>query len=211
MKRLPDEGIFGRNSKNDVVTYGDVRKITDDTELIDVLRCRLETYLNNQVQPLQAHRSAFPLTVMTCIGIETLGQVFYAEKKDDTSYQFVSIIKRIDQIFGRKLTKKYEKKLTGLWSNKDLKNIDCYGKVVYRFFRNTMIHGFQGKGVFLSYEMTETIMIDEDTSYVVINPNWFWESYQKAFVKLFSAAKEGQTNNPLRANSLIYIKKFLLE
>jgi hypothetical protein len=210
MKRLPDELIFGRNSKDEVVRYGDVRKITDDTELIKLLKSRLETYLNKQVEPLTID-SAFPLTVMTCVAVETLGQIFFKEDSSDTSFQFVSVTKKINQVFGRKLSQKYQTKLTETWANKDLKNIDCYGKVLYRFFRNTMIHGYQGKGVFLSYEDTNTIKIDEETSFIVINPNWFWNSYKVAFEKLFDETIKGQSNNSLRVNCLKYIKDNLLE
>ena len=68
------------------------------------------------------------------IGIETLGEIFVKEKKDDTSFQFVEIIKKINQVFGRKPNKKFDKRLQEIWSEKDLKNIECYGKIVYRFF-----------------------------------------------------------------------------
>lgn len=211
MKKLPDELIFGRNSKNEVVTLGQVRNITDDTELIETLKHRLITYLNNQVEPLRTHGSAFPLAVMTCVGIETLGNIFFLEDNDDKSFQFVSVTKKADQIFGRKLTKKFQDKLDAIWHEKDLKKIDCYGKVLYKFFRNTMIHGYQGKGVFLSYEDTATIMIDDQTSFITINPNWFWETYVEVFEKLFKEAIKGQPNNKFRINCLKYVRDYLLE
>ena len=210
MGKIPDEVKFGHNAKGDLIDYGYVRQISDSTELIDLLRIRLETFLINQVQPLQESRSAFPLTVMTCVGIETLGEIFIDEDKDDTSFQFVEILKKVNQTFGRKLSKTYEKKLTELWSNKDIKNINCYGKVLYRFFRNTMIHGYQGKGVFLSYEDLDKIEIDEATSFIKMNPDWFWNSYKDAFQKLFSDAKKAQETNTMRKNCVRYINQYLL-
>jgi len=210
MGKIPDEVKFGHNAKGEVIDYGYVRAVSDNTELIDLLRIRLETFLINQVQPLQKSRSPFPLTVMTCVGIETLGEIFIPEDKDDSSFQFVEISKKLNQIFGRKLSKKYEKKLTELWSNKDLKNIDCYGKVLYLFFRNTMIHGYQGKGVFLSYEDLDKIEVDEETSFIKMNPDWFWNSYKDAFDKLFADAKKAQEANAMRKNCLKYINEYLL-
>jgi hypothetical protein len=210
MGKIPDEVKFGHNAKGDVIDYGYVRAISDNTELIDLLRIRLQTFLINQVQPLQTSRSPFPLTVMTCVGIETLGEIFIPEDKDDTSFRFVEISKKLSQTFGRKLSKKYEKKLSEFWGNKDVKNIDCYGKVLYRFFRNTMIHGYQGKGVFLSYEDLNKIEVDEETSFIKLNPDWFWNSYKEAFNKLFIDAKTAQDANAMRKNCLKYINGYLL-
>jgi len=211
MKKTPDIVIFGRNALNEGIDYGYVRKIKDDNELIDLLRLRLKVFFIDQVQPLQNSRSAFPLTTMTCIGIETLGKIFVPEQKDDTSYQFVEIIKKNHQVFGRKPNKKYHQKLIEIWSEKDLTNIDSFGKIIYRFFRNTMIHGYQAKGVFLSYEDTNSIKIDESFAFVTINPDWFWNSFKDFYEKRFAEILNAQDNNNERKNCLKYIKEFLLE
>lgn len=210
MSIVPDNVIFGINASNIPINYGYVRNVTDEIELINLLRLRLWVFFINQIQVLQVARSAFPLTTMTCIGIETLGEIFVKEKKDDTSFQFVEIIKKINQVFGRKPNKKFDKRLQEIWAEKDLKNIDCYGKIVYRFFRNTMIHGYQGKGVFLSYEDTETIEIVEDLAFLKINPDWFWNSFKNYYEKQFIEVSKAQENSPERQNCLNYIRTFLL-
>jgi hypothetical protein len=210
MPRIPDSVIFGHNTTHDVINYGQVRAVTNDSELIQLLKIRLETFLINQVAPLQTSRSAFPLTVMTCVGIETLGEIFITEDKSDTSHQFVSISSKVNQIFGRPLQKKYQKQLALVWDNRDLKKVDCYGKVLYRFFRNTMIHGYQAKGTFLSYNV-EGIEIHNDTSFIHINPDWFWNGFKAAFTKLFVDAMKAEPTNLLRMNCLDYIKSNLLE
>jgi len=210
MSIVPDKVIFGIDSLNNVIDYGYVRHIADDDELINLLRLRLKVFFIQQVQALQNSRSAFPLTTMTCIGIETLGEIFVKENKDDTSFQFVEIIKKIHQTFGRNPNKKYEKKLQEIWSEKDLKNIDCFGKIVYRFFRNTMIHGYQGRGMFLSYEDTETIEIDDEFAFIKINPDWYWNSFKSYYERQFVLIGQAETNNTERQNCLSYIKTFLL-
>jgi hypothetical protein len=201
MKKIPDKVIFGEDALNNGITYGSVRNIMDENELINLLKLRLNVFFINQVQALQDSKSAFPLATMTCIGIETLGEVFLQKDEDDTSRQFVGIIRKVDQRFGRKLNKKFEAKLKDIWSEDNLKNIDCFGKIVYRFFRNTMIHGYQGKGVFLSYEDTKNIEIDHTNAYLIINPDWFWNSFKDYFsnkFKLISNAKGKERDNCLK-------------
>lgn len=210
MTKVPDKIIFGIDKLGNSIDYGFVRNITDETELIDLLKLRLKVFFIDQVQSLQNSRSAFPLTTMTCIGIETLGEIFIKEDKDDTSFQFIEIIKKVNQTFGRKPNKKYEKKLQEIWTGKDLKSIDCFGKLVYRFFRNTMIHGYQAKGMFLSYEETDNIEIDEEFAFIKINPDWFWDSFKKYYENQFASIIKAETNNKERQNCLKYINEFLL-
>ena len=185
-------------------------KIQYFNELINLLRLRLKVFFIDQVKPLQNHSSAFPFTTMTCVGIEILGKIFIMENKDDTSYQFVEIIKKIHQFFARKPNKKYDKKLKEIWSEKDLNKIDCFGKIVYRFFRNTMIHGYQGKGVSLSYEDTKNIEVDENFAFIKINPDWFWNNFKDFFDKRFMEILNAQDNNKERQYCLKYIKEYLL-
>jgi len=210
MSIIPDKVIFGIDSLNKPIDYGFVRQIRDDDELINLLRLRLRVFFIDQVQILQNSRSAFPLATMTCIGIETLGEIFIKENNDDTSFQFVETLKKVHQMFGRKPNKKFDKKLQAIWSEKDLKNVDNFGKIVYRFFRNTMIHGYQAKGMFLSYEDTENIEIDEEFAFLKINPDWFWNNFKTYYENQFVSIGQAQENNPERQNCLKYIKTFLL-
>lgn len=211
MGKIPDEVIFGINSQRESINYGHVRTISDDNQLINLLRLRLKVLFIDQVQPLQDSGSAFPLCIMTCIGMETLGEIFIKEDKSDTSHKFVEIARKTHQIFGRKPDIKFEKQLIKIWSEKDLRKIDCYGKILYRFFRNTMIHGYQGKGVFLSYEDTMNIEIDKTSAFIKINPNWFWNSFKDFYEKSFINVGKAHENNTERQNCLKYIKDFLLE
>ena len=210
MSIVPDKVIFGIDGLNNPIDYGYIRQITDDNELITLLRLRLRVFFIDQVQILQNSPSAFPLATMTCVGIETLGEIFINENKDDASFQFVETLKNVHQMFGRKPNKKFDKKLQTIWAEKDLKNVDSFGKIVYRFFRNTMIHGYQAKGMFLSYEDTNNIEIDEEFAFLKINPDWFWNNFKTYFENQFVSVGKTQENNPERQNCLRYIKTFLL-
>ena len=211
MPKVPDEVIFGRDLSNEnTLTYGDVRKITDKSLLIGLLERRLFHFFLNQVEPLKQSRSAFPLATLTCIGIETLGQVFILEDKDDSSFQFVEILKSLNQIFSRKMTKKYGHKLQEIWATKDLKKVDNYAKIIYRFFRNTMIHGYQAQGMFLSYEGTQMISVEESSAFLIINPDWFWDIFKDSFYNKFEEVIIAPESNHQRINCLNYIQTFLL-
>jgi len=209
--KIPDEIIFTTNYENKAITFGDVRNIVKENELINLLENRLDRYLITQVQPLLKNKCAFPLSIMTCIGIETLGEIFINKNIDDSSYQFVQIISQIDQRFGRKINKKYENELKKIWEEKSISGINSYGKIVYKFFRNNMIHGYHTKGLFLSYEDTEKINIDDNNAFIIINPNWFWNSFYDTFIKLFKEITEAQSNNTQRKNCLKYITDVLLK
>ena len=210
MHKIPDKTIFAPAFGGKLIDYGYGRSITDDTELINLLYLRLKGFFVEQVQPLQDHRSAFPLMTMTCVGIETLGQIFITEDKDDKSCQFVEVLKRIHQVFGRKPNRKYFERLKEIWEEKELAKLDSLGKIVYRFFRNTMVHGYQAKGMFLSYEDTSSIEIMDESAFMTVNPDWFWNNFKLYFEEVFKDTKKAQENNTMRKNCLKYIR-YLLE
>ncbi|MCK6692236.1 MAG: hypothetical protein L6Q97_09055 [Thermoanaerobaculia bacterium] len=211
MNKIPDDTIFGPNDSGEGINYRYVRSIQDETELIRLLKLRLEGFFVRQVQPLQDAGSAFPLTVMTCIGIETLGEIFVPEKDGDSSYQFVETVSKMHQVFGRKPESAFLERFAEIWSEKDSSNINSYGKLLYRFFRNTMIHGYQGKSAFLSYEDTDKIEIKSESGFMVINPDWLWNTYKAFFEKRFSEVLKAPNDHPKRLHCLKYIRGFLLE
>ena len=104
---VPNEVIFGVDDSNESITYGDIRNINDDTELIKLLKYRLNVYLINQVEPIGG---AFPKANMTCILIETLGDIFYGEGETQ-SFGFISVCKRLHKGFSDPMGKKFKKAL----------------------------------------------------------------------------------------------------
>ena len=102
---VPNETIFGVDEVRNSINYGFVRQLTDENRLINLLKFRIEVFFTEQVKPLEAV-SPFPLSVLTCVGIETLGEITIAENKDDSSYQFTSILGKFDKSFSKQLNKK---------------------------------------------------------------------------------------------------------
>ena len=205
---IPDHIVFGINQNKEGIFYKDIRQVKDDQELIQLLKLRLDTFFIGQVAPMEQYHSAFPLAIMACIGIETLGQVFIGSG-ENMGDSFVNMTKQIHQFFGRRPSLKFEAGFKQSWPEKDWEQVDCYGKLFYVYFRNSMVHGYQGKAIFLSYEDTENFQINEEFGYLVINPNWIWKLMEKKYEELFRKALIGQDTNRSRRQCLHYIKKLI--
>lgn len=202
---VPDKTIFGVNDRDDSIDYGFVRKENDPNELIKFLKLRLDAFLIKQIEPISGE---FPKTTMTCVTIETLGEIFYGRKKNEHSYGFVLVAKQLNQQFSSNLGKEFKQNLCDLWEGTDdVSDIDTLAKLLYKFFRNTMVHGYYGRGVYLTIENTSSFV--KDQGFLTINPNWFWNGTKKLYDKFFNEALYGEDNNPKRIKCLNYIDKIL--
>jgi hypothetical protein len=204
---VPNEAIFGVDDETfSGITYGEVRKVTDENKLIRLLKCRLDTFLFNQTETVT---TPFPLVCMTCVAVETLGQIFFKENKDNSSFRFVSVINKFGQQFSKSFDKPFKEKLNNLWiENKEISKITTLGLLIYTYLRNTMIHGFQGRGVYLSFEDTTSFIKNPD-GFLILNPKWFWSKTKDVYYDLYQTALKGQKNTPERINCLKYIDKLL--
>ena len=146
---VPNQTIFGVDENEASINYGTVRQITDEDRLIRLLKLRIEVFFIGQVKPLETV-SPFPLSVMTCIGVETLGEITIAENSDDNGIQFKKILGKFDTNLAKTLTKAEKELVKKNWPDKDGEKIKNLTDLFYKYYRNTMIHGYRGKGVFLS-------------------------------------------------------------
>ena len=88
---VPDEVIFGPDTQMKTITYGDVRSMAEADKL-KVLKLRLDRFFIEQVDELGKNKEGnvkvyapFPLALLTCVGIETLGEVMYHSDLCDKS------------------------------------------------------------------------------------------------------------------------------
>lgn len=204
------------NNENGRVTYQYVRGLNPDKdndllELIQLLKTRLEAILINQSQILHIKDNklnkgaSFPLAVMTSVGIQTLGQILFKENPNKQSHQFVEALKLLDKKFGHQLKKNDKSDLKNIWGE-DFTSSNI-GEIIYTYFRNSMIHGYRGKGVFLSFQLETLYNIN--SGYVIINPNKLWENFILAFNKEFDdlLLKPINHSNP----KVVACKKYLDE
>lgn len=80
---IPDTTYFGPDN----ITYSDVRKAQNDIERIRLLKRRLDSFFLDQISSLD-RRAPFPLAIMCCIALQTLGSIFIDKGDNSQSYRF---------------------------------------------------------------------------------------------------------------------------
>ncbi|MCH8032216.1 MAG: hypothetical protein IH950_00480 [Bacteroidetes bacterium] len=215
---VPDDTYFGIDENGKGVYYRDVRSENNPLRRIKLLELRLRDLLIKQTNELEVLldgsrkvHSPFPLAIITCISIETLGQIFYKSdnKKDEKnqSYSFVSVIKFFDKEFSRPLTKKFKESLTKRFPNDEVEKIKNFSELFYTYFRNTFIHGYKGRAVYLEEQVNTW---EKGDGFLVINPNWFWRKFKETFEEHFNQLYSNkENNNPFKISAYYYIDKLI--
>ena len=217
---VPDSVIFGPASESGEFTYGAVRKLQEEEQL-RALQLRLGKFFISQVDELAKPAggpskvySPFPLFLMTCVGMETLGKVFFGrppkrgEKQEDIQREgFLTICNQLHKHFSRPLPKEQKAASNALWGPDADKHASTPSLIIYRLGRNTMIHGFRGRGVFITEGIAEWTMAE---GAIVINPYWLWRTFHNIYEDLWRrlyANKEA--NNPMKRAALYYLDELL--
>ena len=204
---VPNLTIFGVDENEASINYGTVRQITDEDRLIRLLKLRIEVFFIGQVKPLETV-SPFPLSVMTCIGVETLGEITIAESSDDNGIQFKNILGKFDTNLAKTLTKTEKELVKKNWPDKDGEKIKTLTDLFYKYYRNTMIHGYRGKGVFLESGLNPPFIFND--GFLIINPDWFWTRFIEVFNSTFEQLlKDKKKGSGERTRCLDYIRKLL--
>ena len=218
----PDATYFGPAENGNGLTYGEIRAV-GEKEQLSALRRRLNQLLFVQVNELVRVKdgrrvvySPFPLFIMTCVGIETVGKIFFSRapghgenEEDIQRLGFLEVCKGIDVRLSRPLAKQDKQGYDSLWGTGEHKKAQSYGHVIYRFGRNTMMHGYRGKGVYL----TEDAQVTEWTMHkggLLINPYWFWGRFAAHSVELWGRLYSNtNANNPLILSARSYLQDLL--
>jgi hypothetical protein len=217
---VPDNVIFGPDDLGAPITYGLVRKLPEDGKF-RALQRRIDTYFVRQVDELGKTDegttkvySPFPLFLMSCIGIETLGKAFFSRERQRNEQQediqregFLEITKRLDQAFSRHLNKKQKAEYDELWGANSHKSLSSTGHILYRLGRHTMVHGYQGRGVFLSVNMDKWEL---QNGAMVINPYWLWTSFKTVNNSLWKQTYSNtEPTNPFKRSIRLYLSELL--
>ena len=217
---VPNDVIFGPNALSGELTYGAVRQLPEEDQL-GALRRRLDGFFISQVDELAKPEGAsskvyspFPLFLMTCVALETLGKVFFARlpKKGQTQEDiqregFLRSCNLLHKHFSRSLNMEQKRAYDALWGANAHKHADTPSLIIYRLGRHTMIHGFQGRGIFITEDIEEWKM---DKGSVIINPFWLWRSFKRAYEVLWEKLHANKNaNNPLKRATLYYLDELL--
>ena len=220
---VPDETYFGKGLDGKGISYGQVRKISNDQDKLTLTKNRLDVLFieqNNRIAERDEKFnpkiwSPFSLCILTLLGIETLGYVIEdIEKiKGDGDYEkSKKIVTPIYQLLDKKLTDKPTKKFfTGFCNihGKTAKDkVNRYSDIFHKFQRNTFNHGFQAKGVYLSHELTEFWTIEEEKGFLIVNPYLFWDRFVEIYEETFKEIIENN-NSQWRDNALKYFDRLI--
>ena len=204
---VPDEVIFGPDTQMKTITYGDVRSMAEADKL-KVLKLRLDRFFIEQVDELGKNKEGnvkvyapFPLALLTCVGIETLGEVMYhsdlCDKSKSQREGFLKIAKSLAPSFSRALPQ----------DNKDFDKVTTIAHILYYYQRNTLVHGYQSRGVFLTEELPDWKL---ESGMLLLNPYWLWGRYKTRYEKLFQELFSNvESTNPRRKSALSYLSRIL--
>jgi len=212
--------IFGPAAEGGQLRYGEVRKLPESENFVALHR-RLESFYFAQVEELAQSKDGkckvyapFPLFLLTCVGIETLGKVFFGrEPKEGLTAEdiqrdgFLRVCKLLHKDLPRPLSKEQKEAYDQMWGEGAHKHANTPANIIYRHGRHTLVHGYRGKGVYITGEIVELAM---DGGALVLNPYWFWRAFRDIYGVLwkeFYANKED--NNPFKLSVLLYLAELL--
>lgn len=216
---IPDKTIFGPHlSEKRGIAFGEVRQITDPDIKLQYLKIRLEGFLTTQIDNIEKIYAPFPMVVMTCIAVETLGRVIEPvnkyendpkKKKEISKIVSVRAYGLLDKKLTRSLTKEFKKTMQANWPHDDIKGITSYAEMFHSYLRTSFMHGYRAKNVFISHKAESWVI---ENGFLIINPNWFWKSYKIAFEESFEKIfDKKELNNPYRQNALDFFDRLINE
>jgi hypothetical protein len=211
---VPNTVIFADNG-TEKITYGDVRGYDDSTRL-RALRMRLDYWLVAQIDPLAAKTNGelkvycpFPLVILSCITIETLGAIFFSrpDEKLENKEVFERAAIYIDKRLKRPMQKGFFAKMKALFAQGKGPQPQSASDVLYKFFRNTMVHGYHARGVYMTVDI-EPDAWRYDAGFLRLHPWNFWQLVRDGYAAMFNDVSV-QGNLQMRQYALAYISILL--
>lgn len=193
--KTPDTAIFGLNSERERVFFGDVRKVQDNKELINLVKIRNQIFFIDQVQVLDDNKCAFPLMHMTIFGIKNLTKLLNGTN-DVSQEEVCKVLEQMNPLF---LEKVDLTKYVNFWDDRVWDFNDNLSYVFYNLAFTDLKKGYS-----LDYGEDVTLVEWEDI-YFRLNPGWLWNSYRNYAEKVFdnlSETEESLTSNYIREELL---------
>jgi hypothetical protein len=218
-----DKTYFGPGLDSTSLFYGDVRRVTDEEEKLQLLKLRLDAFLVDQTDKISLRNSEghpkiwspFPLLAMTFVAIETLGNVIgdiekiKSENSHETSKIIVTpIYKIIDKELSHKPSKPFYKAFEELHGKNSAKRLDRYSDVIHIYQRNTFNHSYQARGVYIGHDKPKAWTVNESEGTMVINPYLFWDEFKKSYNNVLLKITTAQEKE-WRQNALKYFQRLL--
>jgi hypothetical protein len=214
MPGVPNEVVFARTAAGAAITWGQVRANADRVYRVQCLADRLRSFMVLQYRELQQKNINGPfilgLTVMA--GVEILGKIFYStpiptDPNDANKEAFCRFCAKLDQRFGRTPPKAFKNAFEARWAEA---RPDRISVIFYRYFRNTLIHGYYGRAVFLTGQGTNDLLLRDDGC-LLVHPDWLLERFIAAAEVHIAELLAAAPNSSLRRNGLNYLHGLLDE
>jgi hypothetical protein len=206
----PDNTIFHGISENQQgFSFADSRTLTDDSEKISKLKRRLADYY---LKGLSEMTNPFTIAILTCVGIEVLGQVVLGFNSEGETIEnnTVKIYELLDPKMCDALSTNFKtnynlkRNLPGL-DNDKTSSFTSYARVVRRGLRNAFTHTYRSLGVVLSDSLLSVMLVQDNDGLIIINPYLFRQKFIDTYENCFESAITNSNTN-YRNNALKYFE-----
>ncbi|TCD28634.1 hypothetical protein EZ456_04390 [Pedobacter psychrodurus] len=205
----PDDVIFhGDDSQG--FTFLQARTLNDDNEKLRKLQIRLERYYLNG---FKRSRHDFNISVMSCIGLEVLGQVMlgFDDKGKTVADKTLQVYKWLDPILEQQTSAVFRTNYNLKRNYPNPAGIDfaqgllTYADIFRKGLRNSFSHTYRSLGVFLDDSLTELVKVDEHEGLLVINGRMLKMALLREYREKFKSAINN-TEPEHRQNALRYFE-----
>lgn len=209
---LPDDITFGSGENGGSITFGEARRYKNELDRIDSLKRRMETYY---VNGLRGSPNPFISSILTCMGVEVLGQIMLGTKDGETDEKnTIQVYQMLDPLFKQGLSNVFSLAYNARRSDNNpprnyAKDFPTYAHIVRKGLRNTFTHSYRSLGVVLDDRLTSLVEVDEVHGMVIIEPSRFREEFISVFYSLFDSARSNE--NPKYKRSLLKYYSLLIK
>lgn len=208
----PDDTIFvGLPDNPNGFSFLESRALTDDNDKLKKLKDRIVGYYVNGLNEM---KNPFTVAILSCIGIEVLGQIILGfDKKGETiAANTITVYQMLDPKM-KEPTSDLFKMNYNLNRNEIGKNIDfakdlpTYSHIIRKGLRNAFTHNYRSLGVLLDDKQQDVIIVDENKGTLIINPfvfrTKFLNCFQSRFTEIISNTQLNYKQNALKYFDLL--------
>ncbi|HEY2583613.1 MAG TPA: hypothetical protein VGI43_17505 [Mucilaginibacter sp.] len=204
----PDDTVFhGSSEYPDGYLFSYARALTTENEKILKLKERLNGYYVNGLASVE---HPFMTAILTCVGLEVLGQVFLGFDSEGKTIQSNTILiyEMLDQQLQQPLSTTFKSNYN-LNRNPQGQTTDytisfsSYAHILRKGLRNSFTHNYRSLGVFLGEG--EIIDVHENEGFMVVNPTLFKQQFNACYENCFSQAISNSIPS-YRQNALRYFE-----
>jgi hypothetical protein len=196
----PDEIIFHGGPDSRGTLFLDCRAISNDDDKLSKLKERLTGYYINGLKDIS---HPFIMAIMTCVGIEVLGQVILGFDNYGETIRENTI--KVYEMLSIEMATPVSTTFITNYNNRRNTNTSfpSYAHVIRKGLRNTLTHNYRSLGVFLDDTQERFMIVNEIVGCVVIHPHLFRERFIECFENSFNEIITN-SNDDYRVNALRY-------